>query len=143
LITGPHVATCIVTLIKGTNSYEHLEALRALISTAGPSFWHGTSDTPGQGNVAIHKFVATFLDAVAPLTANMSLLGRSLKPDDMHNIITEVERMVTGWVYDPARPPFEVDPRRTPTPILLSADTSRPTSADLKKKLFDPKRARK
>ncbi|KAJ7180555.1 hypothetical protein C8R46DRAFT_1069827 [Mycena filopes] len=108
LIPGPHVAVCIVTLLKGLNSFEHLEALRAIIASAGPSFWHGPG-TPGPGNIAIHKFVATFLDAVAALTANMSVLGRSLKTNDMHDIIMEVERMVTGWVYDPVRGAFEVD----------------------------------
>ncbi|KAJ6493664.1 hypothetical protein C8R47DRAFT_416644 [Mycena vitilis] len=110
LIPGPHTATCMVTLLKGLNSYEHLEALRAIISNAGPSFWHGPG-RPGQGNIAIHKFVATFLEAVAPLGGNMSVLGRSLKPNDMRNIILEIEEMVTGWVYDPVRGSFEVDAR--------------------------------
>jgi len=110
LIPGPHAATCIVILLKGLNSYEHLEALRAIISTAGPSFWHGRG-SPGQGNIAIHKFVATFLEAVASLGGNMSVLGRSLKPNDMRDIIAEVETMVTGWVYDPVRAMFDVDAR--------------------------------
>ncbi|KAF7356721.1 hypothetical protein MVEN_01007000 [Mycena venus] len=110
LIPGPHTATCIVSLLESLNSYEHLEALRAIISTAGPSFWHGPG-TPGKGNVAIHKFVATLLEAVAPLSGNMSVLGRSLKPNDMHDIIAEVETMVTGWVYDPVRKMFEIDVR--------------------------------
>ncbi|KAJ7816607.1 hypothetical protein B0H13DRAFT_2136489 [Mycena leptocephala] len=110
LIPGPHTATCIVILLKGMNSYEHLEALRAIITSAGPSFWHGPG-TPGQGNIAIHRFVATLLDAVAPLSGNMSVLGRSLKANDMHDIIVEVETMVTGWVYDPVRGSFEVDAR--------------------------------
>ncbi|KAJ7207299.1 hypothetical protein B0H12DRAFT_1159005 [Mycena haematopus] len=108
LIPGPHAATCISILLKGLNSYEHIEALRALISTAGPSFWHG-SGTPGKGNIAIHQFVATFLAAVAPLRWNMSVLGRFLKTNDMRDIIAEVETMVTGWVYDPVRGMFEVD----------------------------------
>jgi len=108
LIPGPHTATCISTLLKGLNSYEHLEALRAIIATAGPSFWHGPG-TPGKGNIAIHQFVATFLAAVAPLRWNMSVLGRFLKTNDMREIITEVEKMVTGWVYDPVRGMFEVD----------------------------------
>lgn len=119
LIPGPHTATCIVVLLKGLTSYEHLEAVRAIIATAGASFWHGPG-TPGQGNIAIHKFVATFLDAVAPLSANMSVLGRPLKPNDMRDIIAEVEKMVTGWVYDPARSAFEVDMNLRPTPTPLT-----------------------
>ncbi|KAJ6581391.1 hypothetical protein B0H19DRAFT_1114989 [Mycena capillaripes] len=116
LVPGPHIATCIVTLLKGLNSYEHLEALRSIVSQAGPAFWHGPgtargSGTPGAGNIAIHKFVATFLEAVAPLGGNMSVLGRSLKPNDMRDIIREIETMVTGWVYDPVRGLFEVDAR--------------------------------
>ncbi|KAJ6518666.1 hypothetical protein C8R45DRAFT_948880 [Mycena sanguinolenta] len=108
LIPGPHTATCISILLKGLNSYEHLEALRALISTAGASFWHGPG-TPGKGNIAIHQFVATFLAAVTPLRWNMSVLGRFLKTNDMRDIIAEVETMVSGWVYDPVRGMFEVD----------------------------------
>ncbi|KAJ6621376.1 hypothetical protein B0H10DRAFT_1945433 [Mycena sp. CBHHK59/15] len=142
LIPGPHTATCIVTLLKGLNSYEHLEALRAIIANAKASFWHGP-DAPGQGNIAIHKFVATFLEAVAPLSGNMSVLGRSLKAGEMQGIIAEVENMVTGWVYEPARPPFEVDMSKWPKPMPLSIDTPRLSSSDLRKKLFDPKRARK
>ncbi|KAJ7449593.1 hypothetical protein FB451DRAFT_1287378 [Mycena latifolia] len=108
LIPGPHTATCIVTLLKGLNSYEHLEALYAVISNAGTSFWHGPG-TPGQGNIAIHKFVATLLDTVAPLSGNMSVLGRPLKAGDMQGIIKDIEAMVSGWVYDPARSAFECD----------------------------------
>ncbi|KAJ7077864.1 hypothetical protein B0H15DRAFT_915033 [Mycena belliarum] len=103
LIPGPHTATCIITLLKGLNSYEHLEALHAIVGNAGPSFWHGPGGPPGQGNIAIHKFVATFLDTVAPLRSNMSVLGRSLKAGDMHALIVKIETMVSGWVYDPAR----------------------------------------
>ncbi|KAJ6591693.1 hypothetical protein DFH09DRAFT_907476 [Mycena vulgaris] len=114
LIPGPHTATCIVTLIKGLNSYEHLEALYAVISNAGPSFWHGPG-TPGPGNIAIHKFVATFLDTVAPLSGNMSVLGRPLKAGDMQAIIRDIEAMVSGWVYDPARSAFEGDANMWPT----------------------------
>ncbi|KAJ7733260.1 hypothetical protein DFH07DRAFT_754944 [Mycena maculata] len=118
LIPGPHTATCIVILLKGLCSYEHLEALRALIANAGSSFWHGPG-APGQGNIAMHKFVATFLDAVAPLSANMSVLGRSLKPTDMRDIVAEVEALVTGWVYDPMRSAFKVDVSRRPAATPL------------------------
>ncbi|KAJ7224364.1 hypothetical protein GGX14DRAFT_649888 [Mycena pura] len=97
LIPGPHTATCMVTLLKGLNSYEHLEGLRSIIASAGPTFWHGS--IPGQGNIAIHKFVATFLEAVAPLRANMSVLGRALGASEMRGIIVEVEQLVTGWVH--------------------------------------------
>ncbi|KAJ7504489.1 hypothetical protein B0H11DRAFT_1852897 [Mycena galericulata] len=124
LIPGPHTATCLVVLLKGLSSYEHLEAVRAIIANAGPSFWHGPG-TPGQGNIAIHKFVATFLETVAPLSANMSVLGRSLKPNDMRDIIAEVETMVTGWVYDPVRSAFEVDMSLRPKPTLLTALSNR------------------
>ncbi|KAJ7155517.1 hypothetical protein C8R43DRAFT_922821 [Mycena crocata] len=116
LIPGPQTASCIITLLKGLNSYEHLEALRAIISSAGPSFWHGPG-TPGQGNIAIHKFVATFLETVAPLRGNMSVLGRPLKDGDMRNIIVEVEAMVSGWVYDPVRSCFDIDARAKPTAL--------------------------
>ncbi|KAK7012270.1 hypothetical protein R3P38DRAFT_3020395 [Favolaschia claudopus] len=119
LIPGPYTAACIVTLLKGLNSYEHLEALRAIISAAGPSFWHGPG-TPGLGNTAIHRFVATFLETVAPVNANMSVLGRSLKPNDMHDIITEIETMVTGWVYDSVRRVFAVDARAERLKLALS-----------------------
>jgi hypothetical protein len=108
LIPGPHTATCIIALLKRLNSYEHLQALHAVISNAGASFWHGPG-IPGQGNIAIHKFVATFLDAVASLSGNMSVLGRPLKAGDMRELIVEIEAMVTGWVYDPARSAFEGD----------------------------------
>ncbi|KAJ7066723.1 hypothetical protein C8F01DRAFT_1124297 [Mycena amicta] len=96
LIPGPHTATCIVTILKGLNSYEHLEALRAIISSAGPTFWHGA--VPGHGNTAIHRFVATFLEAVAPLRANMSVLGRFLKTTETRDIIVEIEQLCSGWV---------------------------------------------
>lgn len=109
LVPGPHIATCLVTLLKGLSSYEHLEAVRAILH-AGPSFWHGPR-TPGAGNIAIHKFVATFLEAVASLGPNMSVLGRPLKPNDMGDIIREIETMVTGWVYDPVRRLYEVEAR--------------------------------
>lgn len=99
-----------ISLLKSLASYEHIEALRAIIGNAGSSFWH--ADTPGAGNNAIHKFVATFLDAVAPLRGNESVLGRQLKDGDMRNIIVEVESMVTGCVYDLARGTYEGDLRR-------------------------------
>ncbi|KAF7309711.1 hypothetical protein MIND_00342900 [Mycena indigotica] len=96
LVPGPHTATCVITVIKGLNSYEHIEALQAILKNAGPAFWHGT--TPGQGNNALHKFVATFLEAVAPLRANMSVLGRSLKATEMRDIIVQVEQLCSDWV---------------------------------------------
>ncbi|KAJ7672649.1 hypothetical protein B0H17DRAFT_1183402 [Mycena rosella] len=108
LIPGPHTATCIITLLKGLNSYEHLEAVYAIVSKAGPSFWHGPG-TPGQGNIAIHRFVATFLDTVAPMTGNMSVLGRPLKAGDMQGLIMDIEAMVCGWEYDPVRASFKGD----------------------------------
>nr|GAT46743.1 predicted protein [Mycena chlorophos] len=93
LVSGPYVSTCIVTLLRGLNSYEHIEALRALLTNAGPNFWHES----GEGNATIHRFVAKFLEAVAPLRPNMSVLGRFLKPNDMGDIIKEVEQLVSKF----------------------------------------------
>ncbi|KAJ7623302.1 hypothetical protein FB45DRAFT_101400 [Roridomyces roridus] len=108
LIPAPHATACLFVLIKGLSSYEHIDAIRALVTAAGPSFWHGRG-APGAGNMEIHKFVATFLEAASPLRANMSVLGRSLKPNDMRDIIAEVETLVTGWVYDSVRGAFGKD----------------------------------
>ncbi|KAF7294410.1 hypothetical protein MKEN_01433400 [Mycena kentingensis (nom. inval.)] len=96
LIPGAHAATCVVAILKGLNSYEHLEALRGILAATGPAFWHGT--VPGQGNTAIHRFVATFLETVAPLRPNMSVLGRSLKATDMSDMIVDIEQLVTSYV---------------------------------------------
>ncbi|KAF7370701.1 hypothetical protein MSAN_00703300 [Mycena sanguinolenta] len=113
-------ATFVGQLFKASTHMNTSKPCAPLISTAGASFWHGPG-APGKGNIAIHQFVATFLAAVAPLRWNMSVLGRFLKANDMRDIIAEVETLVSGWVYDPARGMYEIDAKvETQWPKLTS-----------------------
>ena len=75
-------------------SFEHVEAIQALITHAGPTYWFLNGEDPD----AIHRFEAMLVWLADQLHDEMSLLRRTMKPGEIRIAVGDILMKCDSWI---------------------------------------------
>jgi hypothetical protein len=94
IISPANVTACLNVLLQNLVSFEHVEAVQALVVHAGPEYWF----LNGEGPEGIRRFEGLLVSLADRLHDEMSVVRRTMRPGEIKKAVGGIVMRCDVWM---------------------------------------------